>query len=100
MTIGAGLLLGACTSKPKENNRMKTEIEKKADEFVSFKLTTDLSVLTEKEKQMLPHLFQAAQIMNEIFWMEAFGDKEEVLAKATSPAMEKFIESIMDLGNV
>ncbi|TDN99007.1 dipeptidyl-peptidase 3 family protein [Sunxiuqinia elliptica] len=91
MTIGAGLLLGACTSKPKENNRMKTEIEKKADEFVSFKLTTDLSVLTEKEKQMLPHLFQAAQIMNEIFWMEAFGDKEEVLAKATSPAMEKFI---------
>ncbi len=91
MTIGAGLLLGACTSKPKENDRMKTEIEKKADEFVSFKLTTDLSVLTEKEKQMLPHLFQAAQIMNEIFWMEAFGDKEEVLAKATSPAMEKFI---------
>lgn len=91
MTIGAGLLLGACTSKPKENDRMKTEIEKKADEFVSFKLTTDLSVLTEKEKQMLPHLFQAAQIMNEIFWMEAFGDKEEVLGKATSPAMEKFI---------
>ncbi|WP_053184543.1 dipeptidyl-peptidase 3 family protein, partial [Sunxiuqinia dokdonensis] len=64
----------------------------KADAFVSFKLTTDLSVLTEKEQQMLPHLFKAANIMDEIFWMEAFGDKESVLSQATEPAMEKFIK--------
>lgn len=62
MTIGAGLLLGACTSKPKENNRMKTEIEKKADEFVSFKLTTDLSVLTEKENRCFHIYFRQLKL--------------------------------------
>ncbi|WP_201300875.1 dipeptidyl-peptidase 3 family protein [Sunxiuqinia indica] len=92
MVIGAGLLAGACTNKTNEQKEMKSEIAQKADEFIAVKLTTDLSVLSEKEKQMLPLLFKAAKIMNEIFWIEAFGDKEEILSKATSPAMEKFIK--------
>ncbi len=91
MVIGAGLLAGSCTNKTNEQKEMKSEIAQKADEFIAVKLTTDLSVLSEKEKQMLPLLFKAAEIMNEIFWIEAFGDKEEILSKATSPAMEKFI---------
>jgi hypothetical protein len=92
MVIGAGLLAGACTNKTNEQKEIKSEIAQKADEFIAVKLTTDLSVLSEKEKQMLPFLFEAAKIMNEIFWIEAFGDKEEILSKATSPAMEKFIK--------
>jgi hypothetical protein len=92
MAVGTGLFLSACTNKPKQDETMKSEIAAKADAFVSFKLTTDLSVLTEKEKQMLPHLFKAAKIMNEIFWIEAFGDQDSVLAEASEPAMEKFIK--------
>jgi hypothetical protein len=56
-----------------------TEMEKKVNEFASFKLTTDLTKLTEKEKQMLPILFEAAEMMNELFWIQAFGDKQVVL---------------------
>ena len=58
-----------------ENNEMKNKVE----EFAPFKLTTDLSVLNGNEKQMLPLLFEAANIMNEIFWVEAYGNKEELL---------------------
>jgi hypothetical protein len=83
-------VLMACGGSKKEPE-MKNEIQKKADEFASFKLTTDLSVLTEKEKQMLPYLFQAARLMDDIFWKEAYGDKNEILGKATDPATEKFI---------
>ncbi len=92
MAVGTGFFLSSCTNNPKQEETMKSEIAVKADAFVSFELSTDLSVLTEKEKQMLPHLFKAAKIMNEIFWIEAFGDKESVLAQASEPAMEKFIE--------
>lgn len=92
MVVATGAFLSSCTTKPKQEETMKSEIATKADAFVSFKLTTDLSVLTEKEQQMLPHLFKAANIMDEIFWMEAFGDKESVLSQATEPAMEKFIK--------
>ncbi|WP_238480258.1 dipeptidyl-peptidase 3 family protein [Mangrovibacterium lignilyticum] len=71
---------------------MKSEIETKADAFIPVKLTTDLSVLTEKEKQMLPLLFKAADIMDELFWKEAYGDKNEIFSKATSEAMTKFLK--------
>lgn len=90
--IGLGFLGSSCTNRPKQEETMKSEIEKKADDFVVVQLTTDLSVLTEKEKEMLPYLFKAAKIMDEIFWIEAFGDKEEVLSEASSPAMEKFLK--------
>ncbi|MGD9928519.1 MAG: Zn-dependent hydrolase [Mangrovibacterium sp.] len=91
MIAGAGLVLSSCTGKPKVQEPVMTDIDAKAEAFASFKLTTDLSVLTENERKMLPLLFQAAQLMDDIFWMEAYGDKNEILAKAASPAMEKFI---------
>jgi hypothetical protein len=69
-----------------------TEMEKKVNEFAKFKLTTDLSKLTEKEKQMLPILFEAAEIMNELFWIQAFGDKQIVLDSAKDEATKQFVE--------
>jgi cell division protein FtsL len=70
----AALIFG-CTSTSKKESKMEVnqEIMKKAGEFASFTLTTDLTVLTEKERQMLPILLEAAQLMDEIFWKEAFG---------------------------
>ncbi len=69
-----------------------TEMEKKVNEFASFKLTTDLTRLTEKEKQMLPLLFEAANIMNDVFWIQAFGDKQVALDSAKDEATKKFVE--------
>lgn len=86
------LFLAACNRTPKNETSMVNEIELKADAFTPVKLTTDLSVLTENEKQMLPLLFKAAQLMDELFWMEAYGNKEELLAKSTSDAMTKFLK--------
>ncbi|WP_303922698.1 Zn-dependent hydrolase [Draconibacterium sediminis] len=78
----------------KENTKMEVnpEIKKKADEFVSFKLTTDLSVLTENEKQMLPILLEAAKLMNDIYWQEAYGDKDELLSQSWDEYTLKFIK--------
>jgi hypothetical protein len=69
-----------------------TEMEKKVNEFASFKLTTDLTKLTEKEKQMLPILFEAAEMMNELFWIQAFGDKQVVLDSAKDETTKRFVE--------
>ena len=54
-TVAAFLLTG-CHQKTKESTSQTNmdDIMQKANEFASFRLTTDLSVLTEKEKQMLP----------------------------------------------
>ncbi len=86
--------LFACNSTTKKESKMEInpEIKMKADEFVSFKLTADLSVLTEKEKQMLPLLLDAARIMEEIYWEEAFGNKDDLLGKNWDKYTEKFIK--------
>lgn len=93
----AGLAFGCSNSTKKDAKQEKhmdvnQEIKKKADEFASFKLTTDLSVLSEKEKQMLPLLFEAAKLMEEIFWVEAYGDKKELCSKDWDDYTRKFIQ--------
>lgn len=54
------------------------------------KLTTDLSVLSEKEKQMLPLLIQAAQIMDDLFWLQAYGNKDSLLHSIEDSATQQF----------
>ena len=92
--IGAMTVLFACTSPVKKETKMKVneEIKQKADEFATFKLTTDLGVLSTKERQMLPLLLEAAKIMEEIYWMEAFGDKKELVDKEMDQYTKKFVE--------
>ncbi len=75
-----------------EQNESLSPMEIKVNEFASFKLTSDLSKLSEKERQILPLLFEAAQIMDEIFWIEAFGDKQLVLDSAKDEASRQFVE--------
>ncbi len=92
LLVFTSLLVAACNSKVQKEEPMEMSVEQKAESFATFKLTTDLSVLTEHERQMLPLLFKAAKIMDDLFWKEAYGDQNEILAKSTSEAMTKFIE--------
>ncbi|HZK09348.1 MAG TPA: Zn-dependent hydrolase [Bacteroidales bacterium] len=55
------------------------DMQQKLDEFASFRLTANLDHLTAKEKEMLPYLFQAADIMNELYWKQAIGYREDFL---------------------
>ena len=53
----------------------KSEIQQKVDEYAEFTLTTDLSVLSEKEKQLIPVFIQIADIMDDLYWSQYFGDE-------------------------
>jgi hypothetical protein len=57
----------------------KTQMQTNLDKYVSVKLTSDLSVLSAKEKQMLPILISAANKMNDLFWYESYGDCDVLL---------------------
>jgi hypothetical protein len=84
------LLIAACSTGPAENTDYET-----ADglsTYIPVKLTTDLSQLTNSEKAMLPHLFAAADVMNEIFWLQAYGDKEQLLNSISNPDLRNFAE--------
>ncbi|MDD3132791.1 MAG: Zn-dependent hydrolase [Bacteroidales bacterium] len=55
------------------------DMQQKLDEFASFRLTANLDHLTAKEKEMLPYLFEAADIMNGLFWKQAIGYRDGFL---------------------
>ncbi|MEX1382980.1 Zn-dependent hydrolase [Lutibacter sp.] len=69
-----------------------TDMEKNLGKYVPFKLTSDLSVLTDNERKMLPLLIKAADKMNALFWFEAYGDKEALMTKISNEDTKKFVE--------
>lgn len=75
--IMLALLFTGCGTEDKTlNEEMKTKLEK----FREVTLTTDLSWLTDNERKILGILIDAAKIADDIFWLEAYGDKEEFLS--------------------
>ncbi|GAO30294.1 dipeptidyl-peptidase 3 family protein [Geofilum rubicundum] len=86
--IGCLSLIASCT--PQKETR--SDMQKKVNDFVEVELTTDLSHLSENEKQMLPLLIEAARIMDHIFWTQAYGDKDVLLSSVKDEATRAFIE--------
>ena len=85
------LLLGACKEAKKASDRTTSPYQELADQYAEFSLTTDLSKLTEKEKQMLPLLIEAADQMEAIYWQTAYGDKEQLFEGITDSALIKYL---------
>ncbi|HPW26758.1 MAG TPA: Zn-dependent hydrolase [Tenuifilaceae bacterium] len=89
ITFFAALMaLSSCGTK--HNKEVKSEMQKKLDEFAPVELRSDITHLSTREIQMLPYLFDAAQIMDDLFWLQAFGSKEEFLDTITDKATFEF----------
>ena len=59
--------------------------------YTTVKLDADLTTLTENERQMLPLLIDAAQIMDDLFWQQALGEpKDSFLNKITNEKLRQF----------
>lgn len=87
----------SCKQKPGSTNSANdtttmSEMQKKVNEYAVVKLTTDMSKLTVKEKQMIPILLDVAQIMDDIFWKETWGDKNALLDTIKDPYAKQFVE--------
>ena len=60
--------------------------------YITVKLTADLSGLTEKEKQMIPLLIRVAEITDKMYWYEAYGQKDSLLAGIQDDNARKYVE--------
>lgn len=90
------LILGmtACNQADSKENSAKEipEIRQQVNKYAPFKLTSDMSALSASEKQVIGLLIEAAKIIDDIFWEEAYGDKEEILAMAKDADTKRFVE--------
>ncbi|MFP4469738.1 MAG: dipeptidyl-peptidase 3 family protein [Bacteroidales bacterium] len=66
------------------------DMQARLEEFATVRLTADLSHLSDKEKEMLPYLFEAAQIMDDLFWKQAIGNKQGFLERVQGMDAQAF----------
>lgn len=83
------LLLAACDLASDEGDA--DDISRKLARYTTVRLTTETQ-LTDAERRMIPLLIEAAQAMDEVFWMQAGGPRDSVLALAPDEDTRRYIE--------
>ena len=87
-------LLSACSENNNTQNPTPTllvEAQNRLDIYKPVTLTADLSHLSENQKEMIVLLIEASDIIDELFWQQAFGeDKETFLASIKDEKVREF----------
>ncbi len=81
---------GPQTGESEQDQNVDDPMKELVDKYVSVKLTADISQLSDNEKEMLKLLFEAARQMDDIFWMQNIGNKEEFLQGIENPYAREF----------
>lgn len=61
------------------------------DIYHPVELTADLTGLSDDQRRMLGILIEAARIMTDLFWRQAYGDPEPLLTAIDDPKIENFV---------
>ena len=99
ITIGVASAVFSCQPAATDNetneNIMSAQdsvYQQLLDKYVSVPLTADLSGLSENQRKMIPLLIEVGQIMDGLFWKEAYGDKEALLSGIENERARRFAE--------
>lgn len=82
------IIMSACGTGSK--NEKNKQMEAKVAEFAPVELKADIEHLSDNEKKMLPLLFEVADIMDDLYFKQAFGNKDSLLNSITDEATREF----------
>lgn len=90
LAIISTLFLNACDNTTNSNNKITEDslsaskvltVQERLNRYATFTLTADLSQYSNNEKQMLSYLIDACQYIDEIFWLQSYGNKDSLFSK-------------------
>ncbi len=67
-------------------------IESRVAKYATVKLTTDLSKLSPEDKRVLGHFMTAAELVNDIYWQQTYGDPKPLLDGISDPVLKRLVE--------
>ena len=76
----------------KEGTKPQSKIEKLLTNYADVKLVSDLSILSENQKKMLPLLFEASDIIDELFWIQTCAKKDELKNSISDDYVMKYFK--------
>jgi hypothetical protein len=89
------VFVAACAKEPPPDVSVQPldQAEVRPEIYAEFRLTADLDHLSDEQQQMIGLLIEAADIMDDLFWRQSFGDDyEEWLASITESRTRRFAE--------
>lgn len=98
IAVFAMIGMASCSDNSKMNASQESKdslqlyVEERLPIYAKVKLSTDLSKLTDDERQVLPLLIKAAQIMDDLFWKQAYPQKDSLLAAVKDEKIREFIK--------
>ena len=94
-------VFGSCNSSSRQtasndtDKTTKDSLQSYVDErlaiYETVKLTTNLNDLTVSERKILPLLIRAAQIMDELFWKQAYPQRDSLLGTIKDEKTKSFV---------
>lgn len=91
-TVLAAACLAGCGGPDSGPEFADVDYRAKLEDYVTVKLAADLSGLSDSQREMLPLLVRAAQVMDGLFWQQAYGDREALLEGIEDPNARAFAE--------
>ena len=62
------------------------------DIYKEVSLTSDLAHLSDNQRKMIGLLIDASKIMDDLYWKQAYGDKEQLLNNISDPNAKRFAD--------
>ncbi|NKB89976.1 MAG: Zn-dependent hydrolase [Acidobacteria bacterium] len=90
--LGSCVLLAACATSETDSAAPEevisgSHVDERLAIYTEVELAPDLSELTDSQRQVVTLLVEAAQAVDEIYWQQAYGSRDELLAGL--PAAER-----------
>ncbi len=70
----------------------KTKTPSRFDIYAKVRLSADLSHLSDNQREMIGLLIAAAKVTDEIFWLQVWGNKNELLNSIDDPKARQFAD--------
>jgi hypothetical protein len=91
--VAAIVAVVACSQTEKSASTNAPSMQSLVDQYATVRLTSDLSHLSDNDKQVVRLLIEAVQEMDPIFWEETYGSESDALALAKGDeATRRYIE--------
>jgi hypothetical protein len=92
LLLMSGVMFTQCQNQDPKQSSEATTMQQRLAKYTTVRLTTDMSALTANEREMIPHLVEAAKAMDDIFWMQAYGNKDSLMASIRDENARRFVE--------
>ncbi len=100
VSAGAIMMISGCdndagsgkdTVTPDDGIWVSEAAKARADIYTDYVLTANLSHLSDNQRKMISLLIDAAVIMDDLYWQQAYGDREKLLSSITDDKALAFV---------